>query len=276
METTAPPPWLDPEAETVPTFEPSGMRHRTDEAARTARRLTLVQVAAALVVTLAVLALVGLGVTYMELVPRFKAAQWELDRYPGRVLSVTKDGDDESDAGTVDVRYGPDIDHLHRATVAVGDVDRYRVGQSVTTLVDREAGTVTLPGENFTPEWFETLAAAVIVAALGLGALGIWTIARLNPIARALSRTPWRPERACWGVAPIGEPRTQRGVVYLPDVATDLVWTTSIPVMAFGQVDDDRWRTLEVAGDRTGLAVRRPQGGRVVSARPHPWPVVAS
>lgn len=276
METTTPSPWLDPAAETVPAFTPSGMAGRTDEAAVTARRLFAVEVVLIAIVTVAVLALIALAVAYFALRPGFKAAQDSLPRSPGRVLAVhASEGD--GDSSSVDVRYGPDIDHLHRATISVGDSADYWPGQSVDVLRDRATGTVTLPGENYTPEWFESLAFWVVAAAVVIGGLALKTLSGISPLARALSRSPWRRVRARWAVAPIGTDKQSQAVLYVPAVAADRVFTVKSAHRFSGINGADGWGRIEVAGDRRGLSVRLLDAtGRGAAASPRPWPVVTS
>jgi hypothetical protein len=136
------------------------------------RRLLGIEVVAGFLVVVAGTALIGLFVAWIVLSPEFRAQQLELPHFPGRVLAVHDSSDSESNAGTVKVRFGFDSDHMQTATIGVGDVGRWPVGDAVTVLVDPESGAVTLPGENYTPQWFKTLAGLVVLSGGAAGGLG--------------------------------------------------------------------------------------------------------
>jgi hypothetical protein len=132
-------------------------------------------------ILVSVVALLGDAEALGHLDVSYLARQDRLDRSPGRIVAVDDDGTDEQ---RVTVRYGPDSDHLRTAEIGSVEGD-WSEGQRVVVLVDPgDPDSITLPGENYLPWWFNLL---FITLLLPLGGVGVG-IASLWRLRKAASR----------------------------------------------------------------------------------------
>jgi hypothetical protein len=214
----------------------------------------------ALTATLVALALlVGVIAGWIALDDMYLDRQSLLDRTTGQIDAVHEDGGD-SNSGDVDLHYlwsGETLD----ANVSVSDAGDWFSGEPVTVLVDPERDFVTLPGENYKPEWLDAVAFLSGFALLwALVASAVW----LTRTERKLSRA----EASAWRTVTVVfvEPRGEKGeisVVYLPEYAADRIWLVA------GRVPDDATRA-QVAGQRSGLVLRTSEDADLMLARPNP------
>src|SRR5262249_21372788 len=152
---------------------------------------------------------------------------------------------DDTDDGVVIVQYGGRGGPA--PTIRVHDVDDWHAGQRVTLLADPESSFVTLPGENFLPDWFT----AAIVFGLFVGTvLVIVGVVVCRHAHARLTRKARSPGRTAYGSAvhTVNEGSTVT-VAYFRSIAGDVLWRVG-PRFPAGPV------VAEVAGDATGSMIR--------------------
>jgi hypothetical protein len=189
----------------------------------------------------------------------YERTQEALDRYPARIVTIRADASDTDD-GVVVVKYGG-VDGL-RIPIRVHDVDEWTGRRRVTILVDPEdRGFVTLPGENFLPEWFVGRLAVGIVLAVTLLVVGTIVWARSAMFLWRRSRSPWV---TAYGSAIAHRRNDSTGTyAYFRAFTPDVVWKVpsrfAIPPIV-----------AELTGDRTGAVIRKRGEAREHLATPFP------
>jgi hypothetical protein len=177
----------------------------------------------------------------------YSAKQNKLDRGSGFIDQVTENGGD-SNAGTIAITY-TDQGRTGFATVHVDDASDYSAGETVTVLVDpRDRGDVTVPGENYLPDWVPMLP-FVAMAGAALALSGGALLAAVHRRGRSVRAHAWqrRSVRTCeFGK---GEGKTTLLFVEEPDRSLS---TYSVTRASRGLPKHTVWRA-EVAGTESAV-----------------------
>jgi hypothetical protein len=229
-------------------FDVPEVRARVTRRQRRARRL--LGVSAALTV------IVCIGGLWVDRV--YSDRQHELDRYPGRVVSVTPTPRRGNDTGTAEVSFITRWGAPRRYVVDVDDTSDWFAGQQTAVLVDPHHPTfVTLPGENYLPDWFGMLAIVAVLGVIGGVAGGVWLV-RVRRLRTRLERSRWRVVEAC-GIT-VASDDSSIHVLFMIGPGGGSFWRCSRAIVGASPTP------LEIAGTDRRLIVRQPGADKLATA----------
>jgi len=246
----APPRRPDPRSTTVATAQPRAI----DTAGIGPKFKRSRRIALALVVV-GVVALIASAVMWRSLDRMYLARQDDLVPSFGRIEEV-RHHDDDPDEVVVSFTWAG---QPKTATVRVGKHHGWYDGETVTVLSSLDGTFVTLPGENYFPEWVELLCFLAVGTSIGVFVGGaIWWL-RSHRKLRRTRRSSWRTVVAYF--ADTRGENDDKTVFYVPEFAIDRFWKTS------GRVQLAPAR-IEVAGGPRGIVLRSGEDAKLVLAKP--------